>query len=82
MGVIFICDSKALASAPSPPPIPSHPTKKTNHMKTHSDHELSRLEAVGNGSYLYRWDIHTDFLRRRAELKKEIDSFCAERGIR
>ena len=129
-------------------------------MKTHSDQELSRLEAVGNGSYLYRWDIHTeeqehpsedgegvttrlvwvaeevtvwmpitpnritaaviteafppdyeqkllneynaanlgmipdreetekrrqaytDFLRRRAELKKEIDSFCAERGIR
>ena len=108
-------------------------------MKTQSDHELSRLEAVGNGSYLYRWDIHTeeqeqpsedgegfttrtvwvaafpadyeqrrlseynaanlgmipdreetekrrqaytDFLRRRAELKKEIDDFCAEQGIR
>ena len=129
-------------------------------MKTHSDQELSRLEAVGNGSYLYRWDIHTevqeqpsedgegvttrtvwvaeevtvwmpltpnritaaviteafpsdyeqkllneynaanlgmipdkeetekrrqaytDFLRRRAELKKEIDAFCAEKGIR
>ena len=129
-------------------------------MKTHSDHELQRLETVGNGSYLYRWDIHTevqeqpsedgegvttrlvwvaeevtvwmpltpnritaaviteafpadyeqkllneynaanlgmipdkeetekrrqaytDFLRRRAELKKEIDAFCAERGIR
>ena len=129
-------------------------------MKTHSDHELPRLEAVGNGSYLYRWDIHTevqeqpsedgegvttrlvwvaeevtvwmpltpnritaaviteafpadyeqkllneynaanlgmipdkeetekrrqaytDFLRRRAELKKEIDDFCAEQGIR
>lgn len=129
-------------------------------MKTHSDHELNRLEAVGNGSYLYRWDIHTevqeqpsedgegvitrpvwvaeevtvwmpltpnritaaviteafpsdyeqkllneynaanlgmipdkeetekrrqaytDFLRRRAELKKEIDAFCAEQGIR
>ena len=129
-------------------------------MKTQSDHELQRLEAVGNGSYLYRWDIHsevqeqpsedgegvttrtvwvaeevtvwmplsanritaaviteafpvdyeqkllneyiaanlgmipdkeetekrrqayTDFLRRRAELKKEIDAFCAEQGIR
>ena len=129
-------------------------------MKTHSDHELQRLEAVGNGSYLYRWDIHaekqeqpsedgegvttrlvwvaeevtvwmpltpnritaaviteafpsdyeqkllneynasnlgmipdkeetekrrkayTDFLRRRAALKKEIDAFCAEQGIR
>ena len=129
-------------------------------MKTHSDNELQRLEAVGNGSYLYRWDIHaelqeqpsedgegvitrtvwiaeevtvwmpltpnritaaviteafpadyeqkllneyiaanlgmipdkeetekrrqayTDFLRRRAELKKEIDAFCAEQGIR
>ena len=129
-------------------------------MKTHSDNELSRLESVGNGSYLYRWDIHsevqeqpsedgegvttrlvwvaeevtvwmpltpnritaaviteafpsdyeqkllneynaanlgmipdkeetekrrqayTDFLRRRAELKKEIDAFCAEQGIR
>ena len=129
-------------------------------MKTQSDHELSRLEAVGNGSYPYRWDIHaekqeqpsedgegvttslvwvaeevtvwmpltpnritaaviteafpadyeqkllneynaanlgmipdkeetekrrqayTDFLRRRAELKKEIDDFCAEQGIR
>ena len=129
-------------------------------MKTYSDQELSRLEAVGNGSYLYRWDIHTevqeqpsedgegvttrlvwvaeevtvwmpltpnritsaviteafpadyeqkllneynaanlgmipdvaetekrrqaytDFLRRRAELKKEIDAFCAEQGIR
>ena len=129
-------------------------------MKTHSDQELSRLEAVGNGSYLYRWDIHselqeqpsedgegvttrlvwvaeevtvwmpltpnritaaviteafpsdyeqkllneynaanlgmipdreetekrrqayTDFLLRRAELKKEIDAFCAEQGIR
>ena len=129
-------------------------------MKTHSDHEPSRLEAVGNGSYLYRWDIHsevqeqpsedgegvttrlvwvaeevtvwmpltpnritaaviteafpsdyeqkllnqynaanlgmipdreetekrrqayTDFLRRRAELKKEIDDFCAEQGLR
>lgn len=129
-------------------------------MKTLSDHELQRLEAVGNGSYLYRWNIHTevqeqpsedgegvntrtvwvaeevtvwipltpnritaaviteafpsdyeqkllneynaanlgmipdkeetekrrqaytDFLRRRAELKKEIDAFCAEQGIR
>ena len=129
-------------------------------MKTYSDHELKRLEAVGNGSYLYRWDIHTelqeqpsedgegvttrtvwgaeevtvwmpltpnritaaviteafpsdyeqkllneynaanlgmipdreetekrrqvytDFLRRRAALKNEIDAFCAERGIR
>ena len=129
-------------------------------MKTHSDQELSRLEAVGNGSYLYRWDIHselqeqpsedgegvttrlvwvaeevtvwmpltpnritaaviteafpsdyeqkllneynaanlgmipdreetekrrqayTDFLRRRAALKNEIDAFCAEQGIR
>ena len=129
-------------------------------MKIQSDHELQRLEAVGNGSYLYRWDIHaekqeqpsedgegvttrlvwvaeevtvwmpltpnritsaviteafpadyeqkllneynaanlgmipdkeetekrrqayTDFLRRRAALKKEIDDFCAERGIR
>ena len=129
-------------------------------MKTQSDHELQRLEAVGNGSYLYRWYIHseeqeqpsedgegvttrtvwvaeevtvwmpltpnritaaviteafpadyeqkllneynaanlgmipdmeetekrrqayTDFLRRRAELKKEIDAFCAEQGIR
>ena len=129
-------------------------------MKIQSDNELSRLEAVGNGSYLYRWDIHTelqeqpsedgegvttrlvwvaeevtvwmpltpnritaaviteafpadyeqkllneynaanlgmipdaaetekrrqaytDFLRRRAELKKEIDAFCAEQGIR
>ena len=129
-------------------------------MKTQSDHELSRLEAVGSGSYLYRWDIHaekqeqpsedgegvttrlvwvaeevtvwmpltpnritsaviteafpadyeqkllneynaanlgmipdreetekrrqayTDFLRRRAELKNEIDAFCAEQGIR
>ena len=129
-------------------------------MKTHSDQELQRLEAVGNGSYLYRWDIHseeqeqpsedgegvttrtvwvaeevtvlmpltpnritaaviteafpadyeqkllneynaanlgmipdrdetekrrqayTDFLRRRAALKKEIDAFCAEQGIR
>ena len=129
-------------------------------MKTQSDHELQRLEAVGNGSYLYRWDIHsevqeqpsedgegvitrtvcvaeevtvwmpltpnritaaviteafpadyeqkllneynaanlgmipdkeetekrrqayTDFLRRRAELKAEIDAFCAEQGIR
>lgn len=129
-------------------------------MKTQSDQELKRLEAVGNGSYLYRWDIHTevqeqpsedgegvttrlvwvaeevtvwmpltpnritaaviteafpadyeqkllneynaanlgmipdreetekrrqaytDFLRRRAALKKEIDAFCAERGIR
>ena len=127
-------------------------------MKTQSDHELKRLEAVGNGSYLYRWDIHTevqeqpsedgegvttrlvwvaeevtvwmpltpnritaaviteafpsdyeqkllneynaanlgmipdreetekcrqaytDFLRRRAELKKEIDAFCEERN--
>ena len=29
-------------------------------MKTHSDHELSRLESVGNGSYLYRWDIHAE----------------------
>ena len=129
-------------------------------MKTQSDQEIQRLEAVGNGSYLYRWDIHTevqeqpsedgegvttrlvwvaeevtvwmpltpnritaaaiteafpadyeqkllneynaanlgmipdaaetekrrqaytDFLRRRAELKKEIDAFCAEQGIR
>ena len=129
-------------------------------MKTQSDQELKRLEAVGNGSYLYRWDIHsevqeqpsedgegvttrlvwvaeevtvwmpltpnritaaviteafpadyeqkllneynaanlgmipdkeetekrrqayTDFLRRRAALKKEIDAFCAEQGIR
>lgn len=129
-------------------------------MKTYSGHELQRLEAVGNGSYLYRWDIHTelqeqpsedgegvttrtvwvaeevtvwmpltpnritaaviteafpsdyeqkllneynaanlgmipdkdetekrrqaytDFLRRRAELKKEIDAFCAERGTK
>lgn len=129
-------------------------------MKTHSDQELQRLEAVGNGSYLYRWDIHTeeqeqpsedgegvttrtvwvaeevtvwmpltpnritaaviteafpadyeqkllneynaanlgmipdreetekrrqaytDFLRRRAELKNEIDAFCTEQGIR
>ena len=129
-------------------------------MKTLSDHKLQRLEAVGNGSYLYRWDIHselqeqpsedgegvttrlvwvaeevtvwmpltpnritaaviteafpadyeqkllneynaanlgmipdkeetekrrqayTDFLRRRAELKKEIDAFSAEQGIR
>ena len=129
-------------------------------MKTHSDQELKRLEPVGNGSYLYRWDIHselqeqpsedgegvttrpvwiaeevtvwmpltpnritaaviteafpadyeqkllneynaanlgmipdaaetekrrqayTDFLRRRAALKKEIDAFCAEQGIR
>ena len=129
-------------------------------MKTQSDPEIQRLEAVGNGSYLYRWDIHTekqeqpsedvegvttrlvwvaeevtvwmpltpnritaaviteafpadyeqkllneynaanlgmipdaaetekrrqaytDFLRRRAELKKEIDDFCAEQGIR
>ena len=129
-------------------------------MKTQSDHELKRLEPVGNGSYLYRWDIHaeeheqpsedgegvttrtvwvaeevtvwmpltpnritaaviteafpadyeqkllneynaanlgmipdaaetekrrqayTDFLRRRAELKNEIDAFCAEQGIR
>lgn len=129
-------------------------------MKTYSDQELQRLEAVGNGSYLYRWNIHselqeqpsedgegvttrlvwvaeevtvwmpltpnritaaviteafpsdyeqkllneynaanlgmipdkeetekrrqayTDFLRRRAELKKEIDAFCAEQGIR
>ena len=129
-------------------------------MKTQSDQEIKRLEAVGNGSYLYRWDIHTevqeqpsedgegvttrlvwvaeevtvwmpltpnritsaviteafpsdyeqkllneynaanlgmipdaaetekrrqaytDFLRRRAELKKEIDDFCAEQGIR
>ena len=129
-------------------------------MKTQSDQELQRLEAVGNGSYLYRWDIHTevqeqpsedgegvttrlvwvaeevtvwmpltpnritaaviteafpsdyeqkllneynaanlgmipdaaetekhrqaytDFLRRRAALKKEIDEFCAEQGIR
>lgn len=129
-------------------------------MKTQSDQELQRLEAVGNGSYLYRWGIHsetqeqpsedgegvttrlvwvaeevtvwmpltpnritaaviteafpsdyeqkllneynaanlgmipdkeetekrrkayTDFLRRRAELKNEIDAFCAEQGIR
>lgn len=129
-------------------------------MKTLSDHKLQRLEAVGNGSYLYRWDIHselqeqpsedgegvttrlvwvaeevtvwmpltpnritaaviteafpadyeqkllneynaanlgmipdreetekrrqayTDFLRRRAALKNEIDAFCAEQGIR
>lgn len=147
-------------SPPIPHPHPLNPHKKTNHMKTHSDHELQRLEAVGNGSYLYRWDIHselqeqpsedgegvttrtvwvaeevtvwmpltpnritaaviteafpadyeqkllneynaanlgmipdreetekrlqayTDFLRRRAELKKEIDAFCAEHGIR
>ena len=129
-------------------------------MKTDSHHELQRLVAVGNGSYLYRWDIHTevqeqpsedgegvttrlvwvaeevtvwmpltpnritaaviteafpadyeqkllneynaanlgmipdkeetekrrqaytDFLRRRAALKNEIDAFCAEQGIR
>ena len=29
-----------------------------------------------------RRQAYTDFLRRRAELKKEIDDFCAERGIR
>lgn len=129
-------------------------------MQAFYDNQPKKLEAVGNGSYLYRWDIHTelqeqpsedgegvttrtvwvaeevtvwmpltpnritaaviteafpsdyeqkllneynaanlgmipdreetekrrqaytDFLRRRAELKKEIDSFCAERGIR
>ena len=129
-------------------------------MKTQSDHELSRLDAVGTGSYQYRWDIHTevqeqpsedgegvttrlvwvaeevtvwmpltsnritaaviteafpadyeqkllneynaanlgmipdaaetekrrqaytDFLRRRAALKKEIDDLCAQQGIR
>ena len=129
-------------------------------MQAFYDNQPKKLEAGGNGSYLYRWDIHTelqeqpsedgervttrtvwvaeevtvwmpltpnritaaviteafpsdyeqkllneynaanlgmipdreetekrrqaytDFLRRRAELKKEIDSFCAERGIR
>ena len=29
-----------------------------------------------------RRQAYTDFLRRRAELKKEIDAFCAEQGIR
>ena len=29
-----------------------------------------------------RRQAYTDFLRRRAELKKEIDTFCAEQGIR
>ena len=29
-----------------------------------------------------RRQAYTDFLRRRAELKKEIDDFCAEQGIR
>ena len=29
-----------------------------------------------------RRKAYTDFLRRRAELKKEIDAFCAEKGIR
>lgn len=129
-------------------------------MQAFYDNQPKKLESVGNGSYLYRWDIHselqeqpsedgegvtvrtvwvaeevtvwmpltpnritaaviteafpadheqkllneynaanlgmipdreetekrrqayTDFLRRRAELKKEIDAFCAERGIR
>ena len=29
-----------------------------------------------------RRQAYTDFLRRRAELKKEIDDFCTEQGIR
>ena len=29
-----------------------------------------------------RRQAYTDFLRRRAELKNEIDDFCAEQGIR
>ena len=29
-----------------------------------------------------RRQAYTDFLRRRAELKNEIDAFCAEQGIR
>ena len=29
-----------------------------------------------------RRQAYTDFLRRRAALKKEIDAFCAEQGIR
>ena len=29
-----------------------------------------------------RRKAYTDFLRRRAELKNEIDAFCAEQGIR
>ena len=29
-----------------------------------------------------RRQAYTNFLRRRAELKKEIDAFCAEQGIR
>ena len=36
-------------------------------MKTQSDHELSRLEAVGNGSYLYRWDIHSELQEQPSE---------------
>ena len=36
-------------------------------MQAFYDNQPKKLEAVGNGSYLYRWDIHTELQEQPSE---------------
>lgn len=54
--------------------------------RAHYDHKPLKIEAVGNGNYLYRWDIQEETLdimreEETASVKKTVQYSCYETTI-